>query len=57
MCLCAYGGLTGVATITIPGAKVTTSSGDLAPVGLSIIGAPGTDAMLVGLARVLLQQE
>mgnify|MGYP002634571258 CR=1 FL=1 len=48
MCLCAYGGLTGVATITIPGATV-----DGAPVGLSIIGAQGSDAMLVGLARVL----
>ena len=52
MCLCAYGGLTGVATITIPGAKVNG-----APVGLSIIGAHGSDAMLIGLARVLLQQE
>ncbi|MBT5810951.1 MAG: glutamyl-tRNA amidotransferase, partial [Rhodospirillaceae bacterium] len=52
MCLCAYGGLTGVATVTIPGATV-----DGLPVGLSIIGACGSDAALVGLARVLTQQK
>lgn len=52
MCLCAYGGLTGVATVTIPGATV-----DGAPVGLSIMGARGSDAALVGLTRVMSQQE
>ena len=42
----------GVATVTIPGATV-----DGAPVGLSIMGARGSDAALVGLARVMSQQE
>jgi amidase len=48
LCLCAFGGLTGVPQVSAPGAAV----GGL-PVGLSIIGAPGTDALLVALARAL----
>jgi amidase len=46
LCLCAHGGLTGVPQVSMPGADV----GGL-PVGLSILGAPGTDAMLVAVAR------
>jgi len=48
LCLCAHGGLTGVPQVTVPGATV-----DGLPVGLSIIGARGADAMLVGVARAL----
>jgi amidase len=47
-CLCAHGGLTGVPQVTIPGAAV-----DGLPVGLSIIGAPGSDASLVAVARAM----
>src|SRR6185437_2050407 len=47
-CLCAHGGLTGVPQVSIPGAAV----GGL-PVGLSVIGAPGSDAALVAVARAL----
>jgi amidase len=46
--LCAHGGLTGVPQVTIPGATV-----DGLPVGLSILGARGTDAALVAVARAL----
>jgi amidase len=46
--LCCHGGLTGVPQVTIPGTTV-----DGRPVGLSIVGMPGSDAMLVALARVL----
>src|SRR4051812_32650425 len=46
--LCAHGGLTGVPQVTIPGATV-----DELPVGLSILGARGTDASLVAVARAL----
>ncbi|MGH7063105.1 MAG: amidase family protein, partial [Stellaceae bacterium] len=48
LCLCAHGGLTGVQQVSIPGAIV-----DGAPVGLSIIGGPGTDASLVAVAQAL----
>ena len=48
LCLCAHGGLTGVPQVTIPGATV-----DGLPVGLSIVGARGSDAMLVAVARAL----
>ena len=48
ICLCAHGGLTGVPHVTIPGATV-----DGNPVGLSIIGARGSDALLVAVARAL----
>jgi len=48
LALCAHGGLTGVPQVTIPGATV-----DGLPVGLSILGARGTDATLVATARAL----
>jgi amidase len=47
-CLCAQGGLTGVPQVSIPGATV-----DGLPVGLSIIGGRGTDAMLVAVALAM----
>jgi amidase len=47
-CLCAHGGLTGVPQVSIPGAEVAGL-----PVGLSIIGPPGSDATLVAVARAL----
>ena len=50
LCLCAHGGLTGVPQVSIPGATV-----DGAPVGLSILGAYGTDATLVAVAQALTQ--
>jgi amidase len=46
--LTAHGGLTGVPQVSVPGATV-----DGLPVGLSIVGAPGTDATLVAVARAL----
>jgi amidase len=46
LCLCAHGGLTGVPQVSIPGAAV-----DGLPVGLSILGARGTDSLLVSVAR------
>ena len=46
--LCAHGGLTGVPHVTIPGATV-----DGKPVGLSVIAARGSDALLVAVARAL----
>jgi amidase len=47
-CLCAQGGLTGVPQVSIPGATV-----DGLPIGLSIIGGRGTDAMLVAVALAM----
>jgi amidase len=47
-CLTAHGGLTGVPQISLPGATV-----EGLPVGLSILGARGTDASLVAVARAL----
>jgi amidase len=47
-CLCAQGGLAGHPQVNIPGATV-----DGLPVGLSIIGPRGSDAMLVAVARGL----
>jgi amidase len=47
LCLCAHGGLTGVPQVSIPGAAA-----DGLPVGLSILGAPGTDGTLVAVAAV-----
>jgi amidase len=47
-CLCSHGGLTGVPQVSIPGATV-----DGLPIGLSIVGARGADAMLVAVARAL----
>ena len=46
--LCAHGGLTGVPQVSIPGTTV-----DGLPVGLSILGGRGSDAMLVAVAREL----
>jgi amidase len=47
-CLCAHGGLTGVPQVSLPGADV-----DGLPVGLSILGARGSDAALVAVARAM----
>ena len=47
-CLTAHGGLTGVPQVTVPGASV-----EGLPVGLSILGARGSDATLVAVARAL----
>jgi amidase len=46
--LCCHGGLTGVPQVSIPGAEV-----DGAPIGLSIVGAHGSDAGLIAVARAL----
>jgi amidase len=48
LCLCCHGGLTGVPQVSIPGAVA-----DGLPIGLSVIGARGSDAMLVGVAAAL----
>jgi len=45
-CLTSHGGLTGVPQVNLPGATV-----DGAPVGLSIIGPPGSDLDLLLVAR------
>jgi amidase len=47
-CLTAQGGLTGVPQVSLPGA----TAGGL-PVGLSILGARGSDAALVAVARAM----
>jgi amidase len=47
-CLCAQGGLAGHPQVSLPGSAV-----DGLPVGLSIIGPRGSDAMLVSVARAL----
>jgi amidase len=46
--LTAHGGLTGVPQVSLPGATVSGH-----PVGLSIVGAPGSDATLVAVARAM----
>ena len=46
--LCCHGGLTGVPQVSIPGGAV-----DGLPIGLSIVGAHGSDATLVAVARAL----
>ena len=46
--LCAHGGLTGHPQLSIPGATV-----DGLPIGFSIVGARGSDASLVALARAM----
>ncbi len=43
--LCAHGGLTGHPQVSLPGAEL-----DGLPVGLSVVGARGSDAMLVAVA-------
>jgi amidase len=48
LCLCAHGGLAGVPQVNLPGAAI-----DGLPVGLSIVGGPGSDATLVAVARAL----
>jgi amidase len=47
-CLTAHGGLTGVPQVNLPGASV-----DGLPVGLSILGARGSDATLLAVARAM----
>jgi len=47
-CLASHGGLTGVPQVSLPGAEV-----DALPVGLSIVGARGSDAALVAVARAM----
>ena len=47
-CLACVGGLTGIPHVVLPGAKA-----DGAPVGLSIVGAPGSDLELLAVARAL----
>lgn len=47
-CLCAQGGLAGHPQVNIPGATV-----DGLPVGLSIVGARGSDATLVAVAQAM----
>ena len=47
-CLTAHGGLTGVPQVNLPGASVNG-----VPVGLSILGARGSDAALVAVARAM----
>ena len=47
-CLTAHGGLTGVPQVSLPGAHV-----EGLPVGLSILGARGSDAALVAVAKAM----
>ncbi len=47
-CLTSHGGLTGVPQVSLPGAHV-----DGLPVGLSIVGARGSDAALVAVASAM----
>lgn len=47
-CLCAQGGLAGHPQVSLPGAAV-----EGAPVGLSIIGARGSDASLIAVAQAM----
>ncbi len=47
-CLTAHGGLTGVPQVNLPGASV-----DGLPIGLSIVGARGSDAALVAVANAM----
>ena len=48
LCLCAHGGLTGMPQVNLPGATV-----DGLPIGLSIVGGPGSDAALIAVAMAL----
>jgi len=50
-CLCAHGGLAGHPQVNLPGTTV-----DGLPIGLSIVGARGSDASLVAVARALATQ-
>ncbi|MCH9672234.1 MAG: amidase [Gammaproteobacteria bacterium] len=51
-CLCSPGGLTGYCQVNLPGATA-----DGLPVGLSIVGAPGADEMLIALATAFAEEE
>jgi amidase len=46
--LAVVGGLTGMPQVSIPGAEI-----DGLPIGLSVIGRPGSDATLVAVAHAL----
>jgi amidase len=48
LCLCAQGGLAGHPQVSVPGAMVEGR-----PVGLSLIGARGEDALVIATARAL----
>jgi len=48
LCLCAHGGLAGFPQVSIPGAEL-----DGLPVGLSILGARGSDATLIAVAEAM----
>jgi amidase len=47
-CLAAHGGLAGLPQVSLPGALMNGL-----PVGLSILGARGSDAMLVAVAQAI----
>jgi amidase len=47
-CLCAHGGLAGHPQVNLPGATL-----DGLPIGLSIIGARGTDTTLIAVAKAM----
>ncbi len=47
-CLTCHGGLTGVPQVNLPGATV-----DGKPIGLSIVGSPGSDLELLAVARAM----
>jgi amidase len=47
-CLTSHGGLTGVPQVSVPGATVNGL-----PIGVSIVGARGSDAALVAVARAM----
>lgn len=48
LCLCAHGGLAGMPQVNLPGSLV-----DGLPIGLSILGGPGTDATLIAVAKAM----
>jgi amidase len=48
LCLCAHGGLAGMPQVNLPGASL-----DGLPIGLSIVGGPGSDATLVAVAQAM----
>lgn len=48
LCLCAHGGLAGMPQVNLSGSLV-----DGLPIGLSILGGPGTDATLIAVAKAM----
>ncbi|EKE75351.1 amidase [Oceanibaculum indicum] len=48
LCLCAHGGLAGMPQVNLPGSMV-----DGLPIGLSVLGGPGTDATLIAVAKAM----